>query len=241
MAAWEGVDTVSAISAGGIGGDIPPTDQRMKRHYALYNDQHGRQWGANCENKTGDPCGNLEPQFVAPLRPLDKYITINGRRRQVVIRYAEIIRDIVEAENDWDTEMRSYARKAYGMKAGEAIANPPPDLLDMVGPRPNERREPWEAAMQGNKWALGLSTAKPEWAQEFFPDTKQAKQTFQIETTNRYPDADDEVEAEQAPAGEVAWAGPQHGWRLPDGRYVKREDGESSEDHKARAAAMIGG
>lgn len=236
MASWE-VDSVSAVNSGDMGaaqGDVPSTDQRMKRSYAIYTDQHGRVWGANIENKTGDPCGNLEPQFAAPVRPMDKYITVNSRRRQVVIRYAEIIQDIVEAEQEWDSALRDHARKAYGMKAHEAIQNPPPDLLDIVGPRPKERREPWEAAMQGNKWVLGLSPNKPDWATEFFPDAPKVRETFQIETNNKYPDAED-----QAPKStEITWAGPQHGWKLPDGTYVKREDGESGEEHKARATAL---
>lgn len=246
MASWE-INDSRAINAGDMGsapGDVPSTDQRRKRSYAIYTDQHGRTWGAVIENKTGDPAGPLEPQFSAPLRPLDKYITINSNRRQVVIRYADIIRDIVTANEEWDTQLRSYARKSYGTKAPEAIANPPADLLDMVGPKPREMREPWEAAMQGNKWILGLSTAKPTWAKAYFPEeVVKPKNTFQMETTNRYPDADEavEFEPEQMEVEGIAWKGPAGGWELPNGeRIVRRKDlGETGEEHKARALAAL--
>lgn len=240
---WKVEDAgTSVTNAGEMGqgrGDVPNTDQRRKRAYAIYTDQHGRVWGAPIENKTGDPCGSLEPQFSAPLRPADKYITVNSRRRQVVIRYADIIRDLVEAKAEWDHQLRDYARKNYGTKAHEAIANPPADLLDLVGPPPAEPREPWEAAMQGNKWVLGLSPSKPEWAREFFPDepVRKQRETFQIETTNRYPDAD---EPENEESG-IRWKGPVLGWELPDGTTLaRRKDlGETGEEHKARALAAL--
>jgi hypothetical protein len=187
MASWQ-IDSTSVTNAGDMGaspGDVPSTDQRRKRSYAIYTDQHGRTWGAVIENKTGDPAGPLEPQFSAPLRPADKYITVNSARRQVIIRYADIIRDIVDANSEWETQLRAYARRSYGSEAPKAIANPPADLLDMVGPKPRETREPWEAAMQGNKWILGLSTAKPQWAKAYFPEESR-------EAQEHLPDRDDE-------------------------------------------------
>lgn len=243
MASWE-INDSSVVNSGGVGGDVPSTDQRRKRSYAIYTDQHGRTWGAVIENKTGDPAGPLEPQFSAPLRPADKYITVNSARRQVVIRYADIIRDIVTANDEWETQLRAYARRSYGSEAPKAIANPPADLLDMVGPKPREMREPWEAAMQGNKWILGLSTAKPTWARAYFPeDAVKPKNTFQIETTNRYPDADDaeESEPEQIEGAGLAWKGPILGWQLPNGETIgRRKDlGETAEEHKARALAAL--
>ena len=234
MASWE-IDSVGAVNGGDMGaaaGDVPSTDQRRKRAYAIYTDQHGRAWGAPIENKSGDPCGNLEPQFSAPLLIEDKYITINSRMRQIRIRYADKIRDIVEANNEWDTQMRAYARKEYGDKAGEAMKNPPPGLLDLVGPRPLERREPIEAAMQGNKWILGLSPIKPDWAREFFPDEPVRKETFQVEFTREYPNAEDASERG------LMWAG-RAGWKLPDGSVVPRHEDDTKEDYRARAEAAL--
>lgn len=242
MAEWKVGDAGTSITnSGDLGagpGDVPNTDQRAKRAYAIYTDQHGRTWGAVIENRTGDPCGPLEPQFVAPLRPNDKYITINSRRRQLVIRYADIIRDIEEATAGWDSQLRDYARKNYGTKAPEAIKNPPADLLDLVGPRPKERREPWEAAMQGNKWVLGLTSAKPEWAMEFFPEESVSKsQPFALEITRRYPDADEAQDQDEEAVG-LTWAG-RGGWKLPNGETIPKDEGESKEQHRARAEAAL--
>lgn len=245
MASWE-IDTVSAINAGDMGaarGDIPSTDQRAKRAYAIYTDQHGRAWGSVIENKTGDPCGPLEPQFHAPLRIEDKYITVNSRQRRIVIRYADKIRDINDANTAWDTQMRAYARKEYGDKAGDAMKNPPPGLLDLVGPKPFEKKEPYEAAMTGNKYVLGLSPDKPEWAKEFFPDTPVyvTQKAAELKITNEYPDAEEErAEQHEEETPLLKWAG-KAGWRLPNGDVVARDEDETPEEHKARAQAIMEG
>jgi hypothetical protein len=212
--------------------DVPDTDQRRKRAYARYTDQHGRWWGAVIENKTGDPCGPLEPQFSAPLRPLDKYVTVDGFNRRIIVRYADIILDLDQRQAEWDETLAMWARREYGQKAHEAIRNPTPELLMLVGPKPPPR-EPWEAAMQGNKWVLGLSPIKPEWANEFFKDAPVKITPKSVEITRHYPDAGEEQDegAEEFPA----WAGPARGWKLSSGEYVERLEDEDKDAYKARA------
>lgn len=233
--AWEGSDAgTSVVNSGGTGGDVPSTDQSRKRSYAIYTDQHGRQWGAIIENKTGDPCGPLEPQFHAPVRVLDKFITVNSRQRKLQIRYADIILDIQQANMAWEESLREYARKLYGMDAARMIQNPTPELLDMVGPRPIGQKEIWEAAMQGNKWILGFSSAKPAWAEEFFPDKPAVQQAQELVLSGKtYPDADEEG-TEKYPK----WSGPKTGWQLSDGTYVPRLEGEDKDAYKARAESL---
>lgn len=230
--AWEGSDTgTSVVNSGGTGGDVPSTDQSRKRSYAIYTDQHGRAWGANIENRTGDPCGPLEPQFSAPVQAMDRFITINSRQRKLIIRYADIILDIQQANQDWEASLREYARKMYGMDAAKMIQNPSPELLDVVGPPPRGQKEIWEAAMQGNKWILGFSSAKPAWAEEFFPDKPAVQEVQKLVLTGRtYADAEDEV-----PKKGIKWTGPQTGWQLTDGSYVTRLEGEDKDAYKARA------
>ena len=231
--AWEGSQLgTSVVSGGGVGGEVPPTDQSRKRSYAIYTDQHGRAWGAIIENITGDPCGPLEPQFHAPVQPLDKFVTINSRQRQLHIRYADIILDIEDANNAWAASLREHALKMYGMQAGKAIADPPPELLELVGPAPKAHREIWEAAMQGNKWILGFSAEKPAWAEEFFPNEAQMQAERRVVITKKYPDADEEVEE----TGEFPkWGGPKVGWLLSDGSSIEREPDEDKDTYKARA------
>lgn len=235
---WEGADAgTSVVNSGGTGGDVPSTDQSRKRSYAIYTDQHGRAWGAIIENKTGDPCGPLEPQFRAPVQALDKFITVNSRQRKLHIRYADIILDIAQAFTEWQESLRKYAVKMYGMDASKMIQNPSPELLDMVGPGPIGQREIWEAAMQGNKWILGFSSAKPAWAEEFFPDKPAVQSAQELVLTGRtYADAEDEeVNGEKKGP---KWSGPSKGWKLSDGTYVPRLEGEDTDAYKARAEAL---
>ena len=228
---WEG-SSVTVTNSSMSSGDVPNTDQSRKRSYAIYTDQHDRAWGAIIENRTGDPCGPLEPQFAAPVQAMDKFITINSRQRKLTIRYADIIMDIQQANTEWDASLREYARKMYGMDAAKMIASPSPELLDMVGPKPRGNREIWEAAMQGNKWILGFSSAKPAWAEEFFPDKPAVQEAQKVVLTGKtYPDAE---EGEKYPK----WSGPKTGWQLSDGSYVPRLEGEDKDAYKARAEAL---
>jgi len=244
--AWEGSQgATTVVDSGGTGGDVPDTDQSRKRSYAIYTDQHGRVWGANIENKTGDPCGPLEPgpawRAKAPIIPLDKFITVNSRQRQLFIRYEDIIYDIAEANQLWETELRKFAVKMYGTAAPTAIANPPAELLDIVGPRPGGDREVWEAAIMENQWILGLTDKKPKWAEKFFPEKEVVlTRANKIVIENKYPDADEEVEAEAEEAFVMTyptWTGPTKGWKLSDGSYVERLEGEDKDSYKARADA----
>jgi len=223
------------VNSGGAGGDVPSTDQSRKRSYAIYTDQHGRPWGAIIENKTGDPCGPLEPQFAAPILPNDKFVTINSRQRQLHIRYADMILDIEDADQAWDESLREHALKMYGMQAGKAITDPPPELLDLVGPKPKGHREVWEAAMTGNKWILGETSAKPAWAEEFFPKAAVKQTRREVTVTRAYPDADEEVAEVSPRTASPKWAGPMNGWQLSDGSFVERLDNEDKDSYKQRA------
>lgn len=231
--AWEGSQLGTTVMNSSVsGGDVPPTDQTRKRSYAIYSDQHGRVWGANIENKTGDPCGPLEPQgWSAPILPPERFITINSRQRQLFIRYDDIIRSIDQGNSEWFDSLREHALKMYGMKAAAAIEEPPPELLDMVGPKPKARREIWEAAMDGNKWILGQTPNKPAWADEFFPPSAVVKAAKEIKPTRHYADVDEETPKAKYPR----WTGPATGWQLSNLSYVERSDNEDKEAYKARA------
>jgi hypothetical protein len=206
-------------------------DQARQRRYMTYLDQHGRKWGATTENRTGDPCGPIEPHFAAPLIPEQKYIVLAADKRSVRIDYTRWLLDLADAQAVYDRMVRETAVAMYGQKASEAIANPPRELLDRVGVPPTQRREPIEAAHQGNRWVLGLTPVKPAWANEFYPDGDPVHQRATVlEMTREYPDADDETGVE--------WAGPKKGWRLPNGEYVSRLDGEDKDAYKQRAEEL---
>ena len=206
-------------------------DQAATRRYSKYQDQHGRWWGAPTENTTGDPCSVYEMQgWNAPLTPDDKYIKLNADRRGVTIDYARWINDLKQANADYQKLLRDTAHALYGDKALEVIASPPPSLFDRIGYPPKQRIEPIVAAMQGNKWILGLTKVKPSWATEFYPDEDvRHVVTEEHVVTNKYPDEE---------AGEISWGGPKAGWKLPNGEFVEREEGEDKDAYKARAEAL---
>lgn len=208
--------------------------QATKRRYRFYLDQHKRKWGSAVENKTGEPCGPFEKQgWTAPLQPEPKYMTVDPVENTLYIDYEQWVRDIDEAHAYWHARLREAAGQIYGQGAvGEAIKNPQPELLDRVGPQPNQRKEPVEAAMLGNKWVLGLTDLKPAWAYEFFPDEEEAEPE-EVIITNKYPDVGEEgvVVTDDYPR----WAGPNKGWVLSDGEAVERFDGEDKESYKQRA------
>lgn len=205
--------------------------QATKRRYQLYTDQHGRKWGAPVEKSTGEPCGLMEKQgWTAPLLPPDKYIAIDAINNTLDIDYQAWIKDTDEAHAYWHTILREHAGRIYGQGGiGPAIENPQPELLDMVGPKPHDSREPIEAMMLGNKWILGQTDAKPAWAEEFFP-TLTPESEAEAYAMGKYPDADEEDDVEYP-----LWSGPKSGWKLSDGECVERFTDEDKESYKTRA------
>lgn len=237
----------------GLPGDVPDTDQAAKRSYAFYRDQHGRNWGAVIENRTGDPCGPMEPEFSAPLRVHDKYIKIDKRSRTIHIMYENVIRDLQERQREWHNELTKTAQEQYGPGAANAIANPPPHLLALVGPPPPPT-EPYEAALAGNQWVLGLAKEKPEWAMQFFPDKPQRAAVEPIRVDpSRFPDAGGKVSAKQVekaekvaaeggPANQTGWPKWNIGkkeWQIGPDEFLERTPGESKLDYKRRALAAV--
>ena len=206
--------------------------QPTKRRYQLYKDQHGRRWGAPVEKSTGEPCGFLETQgWAAPLFAPSRFMKVDPIENTLDIDYEGWVRSVDEAHAEWEKLLREYAIQLYGQGGvTAAIAHPQPELLDRVGPKPKQLREPIEALMAGNKWMLGLSEIKPAWALEFFPDEPEPELLSEIEITNKYPDAEDEDNKTYP-----HWAGPHNGWKLSDDSYVPRFGDEHKDDYKQRA------
>lgn len=171
--------------------------QPSKRGYSTFRDQHGRRWGAVTENKTRHPVGMPEPKFKAPILPPVHLIRPKpGDDSELVIDYKSWLGELDAAHQQWDQTLREAAKKLYGQGAiAHAIENPQPELLDEVGPRPKtDRREFVEAASQGNKWALGETTAVPAWAQAILEEEKRIGPSRAPEQ-KKYLDADEEVAA----------------------------------------------
>lgn len=148
-----------------------PQDQQDKRRYMKLVDQHGREWGANIELKTGDPTGTIDPKFKAPIYPPARYLKVDSRREygRVTIDYTGWAGMLRRAWTHWNTQLQKKARQMYDAAAAEKLENPPPALLAEVGISP-EPIEPVLAAEHGDPWVLGLTTERPPWADLFFPE-----------------------------------------------------------------------
>lgn len=208
-------------------------DLREQRRYTHFTDQHGRRWGAVIEARSGHPAGSMEPSFTAPLIPPSTYVRPDPDNDfGVRIHYDNWLRMVRQAWSDRDTQLRETATVLYGQEAANAIRNPPPELLQQLGPEPPLRPEPIEAAMSGNRWILGLTDAKPEWAYEFYPEAGEQETT---EPVKLYPDVEEPEDLDQhreiIPVALYALTrkGLDH-WQMPDGSFVKGKKDEALEE-----------
>lgn len=129
--------------------------QAMTRREITLYDQHGREWSASVEQKSGMPTGMISPSFEAPWRPDAQYLKVNPdntselyidyetmyKRRRA--RLEQYHRDAVTkaAANKWPTPEKGK----YSQEVLETLGRPPKPL------------EPVAAAMQGHPWILGFS------------------------------------------------------------------------------------
>lgn len=158
---------------------VGPKNQKGQpgaRRYQLYWDQHGRKYGANIENKTGDPTGGIDRiGWSAPLLCEQKYLEVQhdpdtglaipGRLH---INYEAWIRDVARQREDYLERLGFFAQAIYGEKAGEAIKKPTPELRRLLKIEP-QAVEPIYAAMKGEPWVLGLTAGEaPEYLAAYF-------------------------------------------------------------------------
>ena len=147
--------------------------QPNMRRGAQFIDQHGRRWDADIEMRTGHSIGSPRPMFTAPLVVPEKYVTHDPLDSlKILINYQRWIRDVDKSNTDWESNVRLAAQKLGAQGTiSDLIANPPPELRDMVGPRPAViSKEVIQAAEAGNDWILTGEGEIPEQARQFFPD-----------------------------------------------------------------------
>lgn len=146
--------------------------QAMQRRGQRFTDQHGRQYFAPIEIKTGEPCGLLGALYSAPLPVPLEYLGRSkdpNRPYDLVIDYDRWLRDIRTALADWTKASRAAATRKYGDQF-DATKPMPADILELF-PRPPIHEEPVIAARQGNRWVLGLrETPDPRLTKYFAPE-----------------------------------------------------------------------
>lgn len=149
-----------------------PTDENFSqatvRTYAVFTDQFGREWGADVERKTMQPCGPLAPKFQAPMYPPRQYIHITDTMRmRCFVDLASWLRHLEERHRDYSDVVVREAQRLFTDKYHTAFERLPDGrvkptndaLLHRVGGPP----EPFEIvqAMQAkNLWMLGLKDAQ---------------------------------------------------------------------------------
>jgi hypothetical protein len=170
-------------------------DQAAKRKTIIYTDQHGREWAGTKDVFADAPIGTLLPMNFSPVKyrgqeliPPMKYFQFDDARPGWTrIDYAAWEADLLTAKQSWEESAGSYAVAMYGDKAMEAVENPPPALLNVLGPK-TMPVELVQAQAEGNRWILGFNVPRPSWADDFF------KEAVAVPGQRRFLDADDEVE-----------------------------------------------
>lgn len=154
--------------------------QEEQRRPEAFVDRHGREYFANVELKTGDPCEVLQPRFKAPLEPewfrkmlippVDDHDIVKMVPRlqrakkgyQIEIDYDAWIMKLQRALDRYQTKLYEGAKTmAKGKDAHDIATNPPPVLLAELGAPPLPPITFVEAMKAGNKWALGLDEKIP--------------------------------------------------------------------------------
>lgn len=171
---------------------------RAQSRYAEWKDQHGRLWRVNFHPKNmlwtcpptlrdARPPLDGEQDYVEPMLD-DRKEPIAG---QLYVNHRKWRQAISTRDAEWKDAMRENAKKMYPSNVGEALRNPPIDLLVETGPGPAPV-EIVEAMEAGNKWALGLSTQRPKWVTDDMLDRVAAltRSTGYRESGGRVSDVD---------------------------------------------------
>ena len=125
----------------------------LRRIITLW-DQHGRQWWATVENRTGMPVGQIEPKdFKAPWLPDQKYLVVNSENAsQLWINYRAMAVGRKAAENEYHVRASQLAaeKKWDQPERGQY----PTEIVNALG-RPPRSVKLVLAAWQENPWMLG--------------------------------------------------------------------------------------
>lgn len=142
------------------------------RTYRIAKDQHGRPWGAECDNRTNDPVGPLSPKFAAPWLPTYQYVEWHYDREEgqftVHVNYRKLNADRRRQDTEWTQRLMEVGTQLDGQAFDPA--NPTLAVMLKTGPRPESVVLAIKAE-RGDPWLLGLAPAEPHpaWALPFFP------------------------------------------------------------------------
>lgn len=204
--------------------------QENRRFTDFFTDQHGREYLGNCEighstlpgvPPTTDPIDLVPHGWTAPitpvwaqklfLPPLDDHEIVSLLPRaerakkgyQIHINYVRWLQKHDERTEQWTQHLRDIVNKmSGGVNALQLLREPPPELVDYIGPLPFPPRELIQAMAAGNEWALGMSADIPAKAAEMLeklrPAVMRSRQTIDLDTVTVDPFADEAKAAHDA-------------------------------------------
>jgi hypothetical protein len=150
--------------------------QVLDRRIRVYTDQHGRKWVAQVSKRTDHPVEPLRPRgWSVPVKgglPPQRYLKVSldpENANALTVDYGPLSDAYRASYEEWrlerDRQGRAMLKSAYNPDA------PANEVLDVVGPEPFPWQY-WEACrnpeLEGHEWALGLSDARPTWADRYF-------------------------------------------------------------------------
>jgi hypothetical protein len=127
-----------------------------RRPIVLY-DQHGREWTAQVGVKTGMPTGSITPNFRAPWYPDQQFLKVNPDNsselfidyKSMLLRRSARMKDYHKGAIEWARDRKIAAPETLGEYT---------DQIKRGYGAPPKPIEPIAAAMQGNRYILGLTT-----------------------------------------------------------------------------------
>lgn len=162
------------------------SNTRVMPRNMLWKDQHGRTWEMEVDPRT---MSWTAPPILKDCRPpipgAQHYLehVVNEYKEPVMgqcyVNYPRWRKDILQRLLEWEDGLREVAKKMYPNSFGDALRDPPRDLLVEVGPGPIPV-EFIEAMEAGNSWALGKTQPngqpfpRPRWVTESMLDRASA-------------------------------------------------------------------
>lgn len=167
-----------------------PHPQERKRGTRTFTDQHGRKWGGIVNGASGLWVMPLHPKFSAPYTPPSKYIEPKpGDASEIYINYQALYNDLQEGQRAYEQRFMGLAMDKYTDTFETVLAKPTKWLKDAAGIAPTHP-DVARACLAGNRWILGFTDQKPDWAYRFFPK----EEDIRYDTPGEFSD----VEVEEA-------------------------------------------
>jgi hypothetical protein len=173
--------------------------QSARRKPRKLKDPYGRTWETTFDVVADDACAPINPHgWDSPLVVPQKYLRVQPDDRGLLKEmYGPWLADLEAAHKEYEQRLFDDAMTIFGHEGPKAYEDRSPALLRYTGVAP-QAIEPVLAAMQGNKWMLGLTDKPDPRLTRFF-----VKETPVVpDYSTDYSDEAEEPETPASPRGE---------------------------------------